>query len=67
MKKQKEKTEVIITPLDTKQMRVAPDGKSIVIAGQRFKRTVLPSVAVKTPEPELDVLSDEEPCTDQTI
>ena len=49
-----------ITPLDTKQMKVSPDGETVTIGAQRFKRTVLPSVAVPQPEPELDVLDEDE-------
>ena len=49
-------------PLPTAPMRVSPDGNSVLIGSQRFKRTVLPSVATaKLPEPELDVLDDDEP------
>ena len=41
----KKKQQVHITPLNTKAMRVEADGEWIVVGGQRFKRTVLPSVA----------------------
>ena len=51
----------LFKPLPDAPMRVSPDGSSVQIGSQRFKRTVLPSVATaKLPEPELDVLDDDE-------
>ena len=49
-----------ITPLDTRQMKVSPDGSTVTVGSQRFKRTVLPSVAAPQPDAELDVLDEEE-------
>ena len=48
-----------ITPLDTKQMKVSPDGSVVTVGSQRFKRTVLPSVAVPQPDPELEELDED--------
>ena len=47
-------------PLDTKQMRTTGDGEWILVNGARFKRTVLPSSAVKRPvHDETEKLLDE--------
>ena len=48
-----------ITPLDTKDMKVSPDGTTVTVGSQRFKRTVLPSVAVPKPDPELEELEED--------
>ena len=48
-----------ITPLDTRQMKVSPDGSTVMVGSQRFKRTVLPSVAVPQPDPELEELEED--------
>ena len=52
------KEEPTIEALDTKAMRVSPDGTTINVGSRQFKRVVLPSVAVKQPEAELNVLDD---------
>lgn len=50
--------EQMTKPLETKRMVVSADGKVVHVGTQKFKRVVLPSVAVKQPEAELNVLDD---------
>ena len=49
-----------IKPLNTKEMVVTPDGTTVLVGGRRYARTVLPSVAISQPEPELEVLDEDE-------
>ena len=45
-------------PLETKQMHVTPDAEWILVGGQRYRRTVILSVAAKMQEPVLDELDE---------
>ena len=47
------------TPLDTRKMRTTIDGQWILVGTQKFKRTVLPSVAEKREDQETEKLLDE--------
>ena len=43
-------------PLETNAMHVTPDEGWILVGGQRYRRTVIPSVAEKMQDPVLDEL-----------
>ena len=46
-------------PIDARKMRTTVDGEWILVGTQKFKRTVLPSVANKREDQETEKLLDE--------